>query len=208
MRRAHFAEDQVFTTLLASSAAHLRVRNASVASVAAHVIFVGAALAASAPGSQEPPRVEPQPPIYVQPTPVDVTQKANDGGAGSPSPVAPTAPVVAPLVVPPIEVPGELPPISTLTPATAIAGSSDFAIARPGRRPGFGEPGIGGDTLSRARTEHEVDRPVQLRGGQSGPRYPELLRAAGVEGQGHMQFVVDTPELAYRDPFPVIHGNP
>ena len=40
--------------------------------------------------------------------------------------------------------------------------------------------------------DFQVEQPVKLRAGQAGPRYPEALRAAKIEGMVLAQFVVDT----------------
>jgi protein TonB len=40
--------------------------------------------------------------------------------------------------------------------------------------------------------ELEVDRPVMLAPGVVGPSYPDVLRAAGIDGTVLAQFVVDT----------------
>lgn len=193
----------MLTTLLASQAVGFRGRKASLVSLVAHVIVVGGALAASVPKPAPVPALVPEI-VYRQPPVVDLAPRTASRRA---SPSVPVAAPSTPVIVPPMVVPGELPTIATRTPATAVGPAADFSTGRSDYRPGTGIPGGGTDTLSRARTEHEVDRPVQLRGGQQGPRYPELLRAAGLEGHVTMQFVVDTLGVADRSSFSVVETS-
>jgi protein TonB len=48
-------------------------------------------------------------------------------------------------------------------------------------------------------TEMMVDRQVMAHAGNAPPRYPSLLRGAGVEGLVHAQFVVDTAGRVERE---------
>lgn len=113
------------------------------------------------------------------------------------------------VAVPPVLVPSELPSLSTLTPTMSIGAEAKFfsAVGRTAGHSGLSGRGVGEDTLTRARTEHEVDQPVRLRSGQPGPRYPELLRSAGVQGQVTMQFVVDTLGVADRNSFTILEAS-
>jgi protein TonB len=52
--------------------------------------------------------------------------------------------------------------------------------------------------------EFQVHKPVQPEPGNSAPRYPDALRAAGVEGEVLAQFVVDTTGRADMSSFKVL----
>lgn len=105
--------------------------------------------------------------------------------------VAPPQEKGFPTLTAPIEIPDVIPPI-------------DFtkAITRDDAWTGIGKPGgspdgaIGGVAAAPAPdgvfTRETVDRFVVMLPGSTGPAYPEMLRAAGVEGSVLAQFVVDT----------------
>lgn len=127
--------------------------------------------------------VETPPPPPPPPTPSTATSTATASAA------APASPAVATLI-PPIEVPMGLPDIDFSRPVTR---AEDFAT---GRRTGGAVGGVPGGTgtgpATAAYFDWQVERPVVMAPGSRGPAYPEMLRAAGVEGTVLAQFVVDT----------------
>lgn len=196
----------MLTTLLASNAVGFRGRTASYVSVAAHVMLVAGAIGATAtPVPQRRPDVV-DTLVYRPPA---VVELPHDESARRPLSATKLVVPEVLVAVPPLLVPSELPSIATLTPTTSIGTETKFspAVGRTVGHSGLSGLGVEEDTLSRARTEHEVDQPVRLRSGQSGPRYPEVLRVAGVQGQVTMQFVVDTLGVADRNSFIVLEAS-
>ena len=55
--------------------------------------------------------------------------------------------------------------------------------------------------------EHQVEKPVKLEAGTSSPRYPDILRQAGVEGEALVSFVVDEEGNADPASFKVIRST-
>lgn len=106
------------------------------------------------------------------------------------------------ILVAPLEVPVEIPAPNLLRPET---NPLDFS--------GEGTPGGRGDGDSTVTSvaedytalfnEHSVERAVYALSAVA-PRYPELLRSAGVEGTVTVQFVVDTLGRAEMDSFKVL----
>lgn len=100
------------------------------------------------------------------------------------APALPTAPT---LDFPPI-VPTEIPP-----PGIAVTNAGDFENGLRARALASGDApsGSGLPTASEIWSSNLVEREVQPLGG-SAPRYPEMLRSAGVEGTIVAEFIVDT----------------
>ena len=55
--------------------------------------------------------------------------------------------------------------------------------------------------------DFQVEKPAMARPDNPGPRYPEMLRSAGVEGEAMMQFVVDTTGRAEPGSIKVIKAS-
>jgi protein TonB len=158
---------------------------AAILSLAAHTLAIGTVVVGTATGepNPEPARVEP-PLVYL---PVDPAPRP-------PAPAGPARPVAegppAPVIVPPIDIPTEIPPIGDPAPT--------IELIRDGLRPsGDGGPsarvtgpGIGPDTS--VFIGDLVERPVRALGQVRRPRYPDLLRRNQVSGSVLASFVVDT----------------
>jgi periplasmic protein TonB len=94
------------------------------------------------------------------------------------------------VLVAPVRIPDVLPAIDL---TKRVTDPGDFTgEGKPG---GFGR-GIDGDVRAvdpgRAFQGFEVEKQVAPADGSAAPRYPDMLRAAGVEGEVLAQFVVDT----------------
>ena len=102
-----------------------------------------------------------------------------------------TAPPPPNLVPVSFEVPDKLPPIDT-----RIGTMSVREFSRTGRDSVPASPPGAGDE---PYNETMVDRQVMAYPGNAPPRYPAMLRSAGVEGLVHAQFVVDTAGRVERE---------
>jgi periplasmic protein TonB len=168
-------------TLLESKSHGRRSPGGAIASVTAHTALIAAALYATAQARVEPSRSpETVRPIYF-PSPVIPAPQ-------SPNTIRPTHSNEHRLIF--VE-----PNLDIKVPAIDITGNlskqDDFGprVIGPTGSSGRGETGaISGDTPFRA---DQVEKQVAVVPGSRPPRYPELLRSAGVEGQVTAVFVVD-----------------
>ena len=88
------------------------------------------------------------------------------------------------------EVPDRLPPIDA-----RIGTMSVTEFSRAGRDSAATPMGVGDEPYN----ETMVERQVMADPGNAPPRYPSMLRSAGVEGLVHAQFVVDTTGRVERE---------
>jgi periplasmic protein TonB len=168
-------------TLLESRVKAKRSAGSTVASVAAHTAFIAGALYATAQAHVELGKsTEVVRQVYF---PMQTAQSATRAStAHRASQLREWKFVVHPIdiVVPPVDVivptsePGDFTPNSTLA----------------SRANGSGLVRNGGDEGGAFRAD-QVDKQVALLPGSNTPRYPELLRSAGIEGQVVALFVVD-----------------
>jgi protein TonB len=169
------------------------------ASVAVHAAAVGLAVAVT--GRAATPPQPPEPPrdlVFVAASPTPAVRAPGRAGParGGAAPVAgprpvSASPVAAPVVaLPDVDV-GALPAADrVLVDADAFArGGLAAAGAAGGPGVGAADGGAPGSGLLEAGA---VDEPVVPLAGNRAPRYPEALRAAGVEGRAAARFVVDT----------------
>lgn len=126
-----------------------------------------------------PPKDEPPPP-----PPPDVT-------------VAPPPPKGFQVLTAPVDIPDVLPDIDLTKKVTDEADFSGKGVAG-----GVAKGVEGGKAVPVAENqtyfEFQVEKPVVQAPGSTGPRYPDILRSAGVEGEVLAQFVVDTTGKAER----------
>ena len=169
-------------TLLESNSKKSRSIAGAITSVAAHTALIVAAVYATAQARSErhsPP--ETVRPIYIPRAiaPARVTSAATPSQA---PPIARRLIFVEPTLS--IDVP-------SIDATGIVATPGDF----PTTSVGAGTPNAGGDATAAAvdapfRAE-QVEKQVSLVPGGAPPRYPEVLRSSGVEGQVIVLFVVD-----------------
>ncbi len=183
----------MFNNLLESKKQKQRSLGSTVFSAVFHTLIIGGAVYATAHATMEaekpkqekidfvevkkdeppPPKNEPPPP-----PPPDVT-------------VAPPPPKGFQVLQAPVEIPDVLPDIDLSKKVTDEADFSGKGVAG-----GVAKGVEGGKAAPVAENqtyfEFQVEKPVVQAPGSSGPRYPDILRSAGVEGEVLAQFVVDT----------------
>ena len=172
----------MFDTLLETKATTTRRTAGAVTSVVVHAAIIVAAVVATGHATSAPmpsdERVVPLPLPHTD-RPARPTTPGRPGGQGG-DPGTTLAP-------PRDDVPG-IPPIDVDPPPIVgepLGGPWDSAA---GRTPGGPTRGGGGDTFF----ESQVEKPAIAAPNNPAPRYPEILRTAGVEGRVLVQFVVDT----------------
>jgi protein TonB len=172
----------VLQTLLESRSRKERSTGGAIASVTAHSVLIAAALHATAqarvPAAEEPEHLS----HYVpRPTP---------GRTASPMRQAEKQSGVAhrlPIFNPQINVDINVPTINMMaTPNAGDFSPASFSDPAAADR-GTGRAINGGSVLDVG----QVDRQVSVLAGSQPPRYPEILRASGVEGQLTAIFIVD-----------------
>ena len=111
-------------------------------------------------------------------------------GPVSPGPVVPALPKLPDMTV--SEIPVGIPPVGE-----AISDEALRALNQGFGRPGSPVGDVAGTGVAAVASDgvydiHMVDKAVVSAASNPSPRYPEMLREAGVEGQVLAQFVVDT----------------
>ncbi len=181
----------MFNMLLESRAARSRRAVGSLASIVMHAGVVAALVIVSANAAVPEPEVA-QPTERLRITTIE-TPPPPPPPVDAPAPVYQNAPVPKgfQMVVPPVDIPIGIPPIDLTAPVT---NADDFTgrDLHNGRVDGTGTiaaPLLPSDGVYSLL---QVERPVVLAPGATGPAYPDVLRAAGVEGVVLAQFVVDS----------------
>ena len=181
----------MFNNLLESKPKKEKRGGGTVTSVVVHSILVGLAVYATAnaairnekpkqekidfvetPKDQPPPKEEPPPP-----PPPDVV-------------VAPPPPKGFQVLTAPVEIPDVIPDIDL---SKKVTDENDFS--GKGVAGGTSKGVEGGKAVVQSDQpyfEFQVEKPVVPAPGSISPRYPDMLRQAGVEGEVLAQFVVDT----------------
>jgi len=180
----------MFNNLLESKPKKEKRGGGTVTSVVLHSILVGLAVYATAnaairnekprqekidfvetPKDQPPPKEEPPPP-----PPPDVV-------------VAPPPPKGFQVLTAPVEIPDVIPDIDLSKKVTDEADFSGKGVAGGVAK---GKEGVAVVQSDQPYFEFQVEKPVVPAPGSISPRYPDMLRQAGVEGEVLAQFVVDT----------------
>ncbi|WP_411280057.1 TonB family protein [Gemmatimonas sp.] len=193
----------MFQTLIESRATRARSVGGSLISVVGHAGIVGALVVATAQATVAHATEQRE-------TAVDFT-----AAPPSPAPSTPSVPEVftaAPIAQgfavlrAPIDIPTSLPAVDLSLAPTNL---DDFTgIGKPGGR----SHGVDGAThvapaLNGVFLVTQVEKPVVVLPGAAGPVYPEMLRAAGIEGQVMAQFVVDSAGRVELSSFTVLDSQ-
>ncbi|AHG91155.1 TonB family protein [Gemmatirosa kalamazoonensis] len=182
----------MFNNLLESKAKKQRSTGGTIFSVILHTGIIAGAVYATAHATIEaekpkeekvefvemkkdeppPPKNEPPPP-----PPPDVA-------------VAPPPPKGFQVLTAPVEIPDVIPQVDLSKKVTDEADFSGKGVAGGVAKGAVG--GTGPVVQDQPYFEFQVEKPVVPAPGNTGPRYPEMLKSANVEGTVLAQFVVDT----------------
>lgn len=179
----------MFNTLLESRATRTRRTGGSLLSIVLHgtliaaavVVTGNAAISATVAAPLEELRfakVEPPKPVLPPVTPDRVFTAASP-------------PKGFQLLRAPIDIPEDLPELDLTARPTNVDDFSGRGVPN-GRSSGVGLASVQPVPANGVYSDAQVEKPVVLVAGTGGPQYPEMLRAAGLEGQVLAQFVVDT----------------
>lgn len=184
-------------TLLESKSTTRRPSGGAVASVTAHTALIAAALYATAQAHVEPAR----PPVAVRPIyfPLPQTPARSSSGPASRKSQHDGHRLI--FVVPHLDI--RVPDVDV---SNTISKQSDFSRTTTGPIGTIGERS-GGVPIDGTYRADQVERQVALVPGSAPPRYPELLRSSGVEGQVVAVFVVDEAGRAEGDSIRFVHSD-
>ncbi len=180
----------MFNNLIESKPQKQKSFGASVFSTVFHVAVIGASIFATANAGMEQEeevvqkvdfvevkKDEPPPPDEKAPPPPDAV-------------VAPPPPKGFQVLAAPVNIPDVIPEIDL---SKALTNEDDFS--GKGVAGGVASGVVGGTgpvNTDQPYFDFQVEKPVGAVPGSDGPRYPDILRSGGVEGQVLAQFVVDT----------------
>jgi protein TonB len=182
----------MFNNLLESKPKKEKRGGGTVTSVVVHSILVGLAVYATANAAikNEKPRQEK---IDFVETPKDEPPPPKEEPPPPPPPdvvVAPPPPKGFQVLTAPVNIPDVIPDIDLSKKVTDEADFSGKGVAG-----GVAKGVEGGKAVVQSDQpyfEFQVEKPVVPAPGSLQPRYPDMLRQAGVEGEVLAQFVVDT----------------
>ena len=181
----------MFNNLLESKPKKEKRGGGTVTSVIVHSILVGLAVYATANAAirNEKPKQEK---IDFVETPKDEPPPPKEEPPPPPPPdvvVAPPPPKGFQVLTAPVEIPDVIPDIDLSKKVTDEADFSGKGVAG-----GVAKGKEGGAVVQSDQPyfEFQVEKPVVPAPGSVSPRYPDMLRQAGVEGEVLAQFVVDT----------------
>ncbi len=181
----------MFNNLLESKPKKEKRGGGTVTSVIVHSILVGLAIYATANAAirNEKPKQEK---IDFVETPKDEPPPPKEEPPPPPPPdvvVAPPPPKGFQVLTAPVEIPDVIPDIDLSKKVTDEADFSGKGVAG-----GVAKGKEGGAVVQSDQPyfEFQVEKPVVPAPGSISPRYPDMLRQAGVEGEVLAQFVVDT----------------
>jgi periplasmic protein TonB len=181
----------MFNNLLESKPKKEKRGGGTITSVVVHSILVGLAVYATANAAirNEKPKQEK---IDFVETPKDEPPPPKEEPPPPPPPdvvVAPPPPKGFQVLTAPVEIPDVIPDIDLSKKVTDEADFSGKGVAG-----GVAKGKEGGAVVQSDQPyfEFQVEKPVVPAPGSISPRYPDMLRQAGVEGEVLAQFVVDT----------------
>jgi protein TonB len=182
----------MFNNLLESKPKKEKRGGGTVASIVMHSILVGLAVYATANAAiqNEKPRQEK---IDFVETPKDEPPPPKDEPPPPPPPdvvAAPPPPKGFQVLTAPVEIPDVIPDIDL---SKKVTDENDFSGKGVAGGVAKGVEGAKAVVQSdQPYFEFQVEKPVVPAPGSTSPRYPDMLRQAGVEGEVLAQFVVDT----------------
>ena len=177
--------------LLESQAAPSRRFGGTAISIALHTAAIGLAVAATARATSSPRPPKDVVTKLIYDAPPRARQPEHQTSTTLPSKTTAIVPVVRPILIAPISVPKDLPPIDVTRPPTDER-LYDGAFTRVSGGP----PGSGSGTVLGSPndffTAAAVEKAAVPRPGNPAPIYPVALRSAQLEGSLIARFVVDT----------------
>ena len=182
----------MFNNLLESKPKKERRAGGTMASIVLHSVLIAAAVYATANAAIQNEKPKQEKIDFVE-TPKDEPPPPKDEPPPPPPPdivAAPPPPKGFQVLTAPVEIPDVIPDIDL---NKKVFDESDFS--GKGVAGGVAKGVEGGKAVVQSDQpyfEFQVEKPVVPAPGSTSPRYPDMLRQAGVEGEVLAQFVVDT----------------
>ena len=182
----------MFNNLLESKPKKEKRGGGTVTSIVVHSILVGLAVYATANAAIKNEKPKQEKIDFVE-TPKDEPPPPKEEPPPPPPPdvvVAPPPPKGFQVLTAPVEIPDVIPDIDL---SKKVTDEADFS--GKGAAGGVAKGVEGGKAVVQSDQpyfEFQVEKPVVPAPGSVAPRYPDMLRQAGVEGEVLAQFVVDT----------------
>src|SRR5688500_12301155 len=181
----------MFNNLLESKPKKEKRGGGTVASVVLHSVLIAAAVYATANAAIENEKPRQEKIDFVE-TPKEEPPPPKDEPPPPPPDVvaAPPPPKGFQVLTAPVEIPDVIPEIDL---SKKVTDEADFS--GKGTAGGVAKGVEGGKAVVQTDQpyfEFQVEKPVVPAPGSTSPRYPDMLRQAGVEGEVLAQFVVDT----------------
>lgn len=120
---------------------------------------------------------------------------------------APPPPKGFQVLTAPVEIPNVIPDIDLSKKVTDEADFSGKGVAGGIAKGVEGGKGPVVQNADQPYFDFQVEKPVVMAPGQSGPAYPDMLRTAGIEGTVLAQFVVDTTGRAEMGSFKALKSD-
>jgi periplasmic protein TonB len=200
----------MFNNLLESKKAKQKTAGSTVFSIVFHGVLIAGAAYATANAAIESDKKPKQEKVEF----VEVKKDEPPPPKDEPPPPPPKDVVVAPpppkgfqILTAPVEIPDVLPDIDLTKKVTDEADFSGKGVAggiAKGVEGGKAPPAV---VEGQTYFEFQVEKPVVQAPGSTSPRYPDILRQAGVEGEVLAQFVVDTTGRAEPGSFKVLKSS-
>jgi periplasmic protein TonB len=199
----------MFNNLLESKKKKQRSAGSTVFSVVFHGVLIAAAVYATAQATvaAEKPKQEKIDFVEVKKEEAPPPKEEPPPPPPPDQPVAPPLPKGFQVLTAPVEIPDVLPDIDLSKRVTDEADFTGKGVA------GGVAKGIEGAKApppvaeNQTYFEFQVEKPVVQAPGSTGPRYPDILRSAGVEGEVLAQFVVDTTGRAERGNIKILRSS-
>lgn len=193
----------MFQTLLESKPKKQRTTGGMVMSVVLHTIMISLAVWATLNAGQKDAKAKVEDVQFVENKPKEEVKPKDE-----PPPPEKIASVTPPkgfqVLVAPVEIPDVIPDVDLTKKATDEADFSGKGVAGgTGKGVGSGPPVDSNQPFF----EFQVEKPVVPAPNSPSPRYPDILRSAGVEGEVMAQFVVDTTGRVEMSTFKVLRTS-
>lgn len=194
----------MFNNLIESRAKKQKMAGTTLVSAVIHAVLIVGAVWATLNAGQNDDKAKVEDVSFVDNTPKDEPKPKDE----PPPPKQEVASVAPPkgfqVLVAPVDIPDVIPEIDLSKKATDEADFSGKGVA------GGTSKGVGNGPpvdMNQPFFEFQVEKPVVPAPGSPNPRYPDILRSAGVEGEVLAQFVVDTTGRVENGSFKVLRSS-
>ena len=198
----------MFNTLLESKPKKQRSIGSSIFSAVLHGVLITAAVYATARAATDDDKPKEEKIEFVETKPEEPKPEEPKPQEPEPPPpdvvAAPPPPKGFQVLTAPVEIPDVIPEVDLTKKVTDEADFSGKGVAGGVAKGVEGGTGPVVTNTDQPFFEFQVEKPVAAAPGGCQPRYPEMLRTAGVTGEVQAQFVVDTTGRVQSGSFKVL----